>query len=333
MPIRVLLPVFFTAILVFCGQVHAAGPTRNTDPGAARLVMDDLPRFWRAFDRAAQATSPAARAEVYQRDYLGAGSAGLKAFTELRIGDGRKLAATIDRHPRYYAALREQTGQVAAHEAAIRAAFRKLATLHPEAVFPDVYFLVGRMNSGGTLTDAGLLIGLEMYGRTAGTPTGELGEWHQAVLRDMDGLPHIVAHELVHYQQRYPTVAKPTLLQMSISEGVADFIAERISGQHINPQVHAWAEPRARQLWREFQSVMHGTNPAGWLYDPTPGDGRPADLGYWMGYRIAKAYCEAAPDPAQAVQDMLSIQDFDHFLASSGLEAAWGPAQEGAASH
>lgn len=333
MPIRVLRSLLFTGILALCGQAGATGPVRNTDPDVARLVVEDLQRFWRAYDTAAQARTPAARAGIYQRDYLEAGSAGLKAFTTLRIGDGRQLAATIDRHPRYYAALREQTGAVAAHEADIRAAFRKLASLHPGAVFPDVYLLVGRMNSGGTLTDAGLLIGLEMYGRTAATPTEELGEWHLAVLRDMHGLPHIVAHELVHYQQRYPTVETPTLLQMAINEGVADFIAELISGRHINPHVHAWAEPRARQLWREFRQVMHGTDPAGWLYDTTPGEGRPADLGYWMGYRIARAYYEGAPDPAQAVRDMLAIQDFEQFLARSGLAASLEPAQEGAASH
>lgn len=45
--------------------------------------------------------------------------------------------------------------------------------------FPDVYFLVGRMSSGGTTSDAGLLIGVEMYGLSEDTPREELGMWHQ----------------------------------------------------------------------------------------------------------------------------------------------------------
>ena len=32
---------------------------------------------------------------------------------------------------------------------------------YPEAVFPPVYFVVGRFNSGGTVSEAGVILGLE----------------------------------------------------------------------------------------------------------------------------------------------------------------------------
>jgi hypothetical protein len=334
MPLSVrLLSLFLcTGFVVAGGQ--AAGPAAAAAPGpeTARIVTDDLSRFWRAFDAAAGRPTPA-RAAIFQRDYLDAGSTGLAEFTRLRIGDGTQLAATIDRHPRYYASLRPRMDSVAAFEAPIRAGFRRLAALHPDAVFPDVYLLVGRMNSGGTLGDTGLLIGLEMYGRYPDTPDGELGDWHRAVLRDMDGLPHIVLHELVHYQQHYVLDEAPTLLQMAINEGVADFLGELASGRHINERVHAWAEPRARQLWGEFAAQRHQTSPKGWLYDPAPGQGRPADLGYWVGYRVAKAYYDRAPDKAAAVREMLTIRDFEAFLARSGLGESLGGPQVGAISN
>ncbi|WP_158637224.1 DUF2268 domain-containing putative Zn-dependent protease [Arenimonas daejeonensis] len=189
------------------------------------------------------------------------------------------------------------------------------------------------MNSGGTISPTGLLIGLEMYGRYPHTPDAELGDWHRAVLRDMDGLPHIMAHELVHYQQKYEIPGEPNLLQKSIYEGTADFLCELISGQHINPQVHAWAEPRAHALWLEFQAAMHGTSHEGWLYGAVPGSDRPADLGYWMGYRIAKAYYQQAPDKVQAVRDMLTIRDFDAFLARSGVAMTFGTPEQVPAKH
>ena len=329
---RLLSLVLCTLFAASGGQPARSAEPARTGPDAARVITDDLDRFWRAYD-AAWALAPAQRADVFQRGYLDAGSPGLKEFTRLRIGDGAQLAATIDRHPRYYAALRLRMDAVRSYEAPIRAGFRRFAELYPDAVFPDVYLLIGRMNSGGTLSDRGLLIGLEMYGRHPDTPDAELGEWHRAVLRDMDGLPHIVVHELVHYQQRYEFGDAPTLLQLSINEGVADFLGELASGRHINPHVHAWAEPRARTLWAEFAARRHGTSTKGWLYDPAPGQGRPADLGYWVGYRIAKAYYDRSPDKAAAVRDMLTIEDFEAFLARSGLGESLGGAQEGATSH
>ena len=334
MPLSVRLLFLFlcTGFVVAGGQSASPAAAAVPGPDTARIVTDDLARFWRAFDAAA-GQSAQARAAIFQRDYLDAGSAGLHEFTRLRIGDGAQLAATIDRHPRYYASLRRHLDSVAGSEAPIRAGFRRLAALHPEAVFPDVYLLVGRMSSGGTLSDTGLLVGLEMYGRYPDTPDGELGDWHRAVLRDMDGLPHIVLHELVHYQQRYTMDETPTLLQMAINEGVADFLGELASGRHINEHVHAWAEPRARELWGEFAAQRHRTSPKGWLYDPAPGQGRPADLGYWVGYRIAKARYERAPDKAAAVREMLTIQDFEVFLARSGLDETLGGPQVGAISN
>ena len=37
-----------------------------------------------------------------------------------------------------------------------------------------------------------------------------------------------------------------------------------------------------------------------------PGDGRPNDLGYFIGYRIAQAYYQRAADKAQAVRDIIT---------------------------
>src|SRR5262249_45396504 len=107
-------------------------------------------------------------ASVFQREYFDKGSDGLKAFKRARI-DQCSFIETLVRHPGYYASMRQSTLRVNSMKEPIRASFRKLKTLYDDAVFPDVYFLIGCMNSGGTTADAGLLIGTEMYGRTANT--------------------------------------------------------------------------------------------------------------------------------------------------------------------
>lgn len=307
---RRLLPILLSLLL--------AGQQVLAADAVPRLVSEDLARFWRAHDLAAHESDPARRAAIYQTQYLDRGSPGLRAFAELRIGDGASLAAAVDAAPAYYASLRWQQRRLAEMEPAIRRVFAGMSRLLPDARIPDVYFLIGRMNSGGTLADTGLLIGLEMYGREAGAPEHELGQWHRQVLRGMDALPAIVAHELVHYQQRGSLSGQPTLLQAVLNEGVADFVGELVAGSHINSHVHEWAEPRAAELWEEFRRRKDGTDLAGWLYGGQV-EGRPADLGYWMGYRIAKAYYERAEDKSQALRDMLAIEDAEAFLASSGL--------------
>src|SRR5690606_27083869 len=202
-----------------CAQEPAFSP----DPESARLVTHDLDRFWTAWDAAADAEGAEARAAIFQQRYLDAGSPGLQAFTRLRIENGEKLVAAIDTHPRYYASLRPRMATLDARMPAIRGMLRRMEALYPAAVFPDVYFLIGRMNSAGTADAAGLLIGVEMFGRGDGVPLDELGDWHRAVVGEFDNLPAIVAHEWVHFQQDSDIDGQPTLLQAAIGEGVADF--------------------------------------------------------------------------------------------------------------
>jgi uncharacterized protein YjaZ len=126
-------------------------------------------------------------------------------------------------------------------------------------------------------------------------------------------VPHIVAHELIHFQQRYDG---STLLSASIKEGAADFIAELISGNHINKHVHDFADPKEKELWNEFKEHMNKKDYTGWLYSSSKD--RPNDLGYWMGYKITKAYYDLASDKKIAVKEILNIKDFNKFLEKSG---------------
>src|SRR5690606_12652191 len=268
----------------------ACASPHGTDPDGARLVTDDLARFWSAWD-AAEGLDFDERAHVFDREYLDKGTPGLKAFDKLRIQGARDLVAQIDRYPRYYASLRDRMDRLEAQKADIRESLRSMHKVYPDAVFPDVYSVIGRMSSAGTLDDTGLLIGLDMFGRGEGAPLDELGDWHRAVVGEFDRLPAIVAHEWVHFQQDSPIFGQPTLLQAAIGEGVADFIAELGTGRHINHHVHDWAEPRAAALWEEFRARMDGTDYAGQVYEGANArGGRPADLGYWNGY------CNARPD-------------------------------------
>lgn len=300
-------------------------PEFNRDPARARIVTDDLERFWAAWDLAER--NPGQRRAIFQREYLDAGSHGLKGFVEVRIENVDKLLAAIDRNPRYYASLRTLTSKMAAAAEPALAAMRDLHALLPEAVFPDTYLMIGRMNTGGTIHWNGLLIGAEMYGLTPDTPTDELGAWHRAVIRHRDDLPVIIIHELIHIQQaKFSRTAPANVLAQAIHEGAADFLTELILGRHINVHVHEWALPREAELWLEFREIMHGKDSEDWLYGgDSAGEGRPADLGYFIGYRIAQAYYDQVEDKRAAIRDIVATTDPAAFLEASGYEQRQQP--------
>jgi hypothetical protein len=305
---------FLAAAILDMSNMAAAAtaPNFTGDPDAMQFVTSDIVNFWRAFDEA----QPEIRPEAFQREYFDKGSAGLTAFKRERI-DACGLVPAIQKYRRFYTSIRPSTLRIDEMVPRMRAAFRKFKSLYEEAVFPNVYFLIGCMSSGGTATDDGLLIGAEMYGRTAGMPEEELNASLKSVIKPVDLIPHIVAHELIHYEQHYPTTSETTLLSQSIKEGSADFLGEMISGKHINEIAHKYGDPRESVLWARFKTEMHTADLRNWLYNGWSVKDQPADLGYYIGYKITKSYYDRASDKKAAIKQILTIQDFDRFLSES----------------
>lgn len=302
--------------LFFVLVIHGfAQEKTNQDPAKAHLVTSDIDNFWRAYDLATKETSREKKKEIYQREYFDKGSIGLQDFIKLRIQNAESLLTVIEKRPLYYASIRKETLKVSSMSAKIHQSFRNLKRLYPDAVFPDVYFTIGKLSSGGTTSKNGLLIGTEMFGKTKDSPVSELSGWLKDVLKPIDTLPAIVAHEVIHFEQ--DTANSSKLLAQSINEGAADFIGEMVAGQMINPHLHTYGNPRERELWEEFRQEMQGTVYLKWLYNGTMAKDRPADLGYYMGYKICEAYYKNARDKKQAIKDILTIKDYDKFLQDS----------------
>lgn len=305
------LAFLLAALTLLPASVVAQGYSLVETP----IVTQDIPRFWTAFDRMASAETYEDTLRAFFEDYYVPGSEGLHDFIRARVGSVIQLVDIIRARPAFYASIRESTLRLRAVEPDVRDALGRWVELYPEAEFPAIYFVIGKMTTGGTTTRNRILIGSEMYARTPSMPDSELTNWHRRVIRPVEDVPYIVAHELIHTQQRYPRTR--SLLGQSITEGIADLLGEMISGGNINDSTYVWAAPREAELWDEFQEVMHGTDRAGWLYaNRKPGE--PSDLGYWVGYQIATSFYERAADKAQAIRDMLSIRDFEQFLAESG---------------
>ena len=283
-------------------------------------MTSDIGNFWRAYDLSEGKTTEE-KIEIYDTEYLAIGSIGLRGFTEAHIQDAEKLVNAIEAMPKYYASIRVSSNRVLEMTDRIRAYMHAWKDLYAEAVFPDVYFVIGRMMSAGTFSSNGLLIGTEILSRSDDVPEEELRPVYLKLVKPIEYLPYVVTHELINPQQMYDFDGT-TLLGHSIMEGAADFLGELASGGLFNQLQHEYGRVHEMALWDDFSREMLKDNIKNWLYNyyEDLGD-RPPDMGYYMGYRICESYYEKMDDKRQAIRDILAVKDATdalRFLQESG---------------
>jgi len=82
-----------------------------------------------------------------------------------------------------------------------------------------------------------------------------------------------------------------------------------IVGKIINDHLRAYGDLHERELWLEFKQQMDGKDSSQWLYQGDKSKDRPANLGYYVGYKICESYYRQAANKAAAIEDILRIQD------------------------
>jgi hypothetical protein len=287
---------------------------QQADPRHAKLVTSDITHFWQAYDQAAKDTAHAAA--IYQRAYFDKGSVGLQDYYQAKIGTTERFVANQRAKPAFYRAIRPNTLRIATLAPQIQAGFQKLKELYPEARFPNVYFVIGRWSSAGTSTENGMIIGADQLCRTPDTPLGELNLWARNNFGALDMLPIVVAHEHIHYIQKQSGDA--TLLRGALNEGMADFLAELTTGRNPNGRLQAYGLAHEKEIWADFSKEMNGTSWRNWIANGGQETAeKPADLGYFVGYRICQSYYQEMADKQQAVHDILNIANTPAFLAKS----------------
>lgn len=280
-------------IVVVVFQNSAFGQSNFSEsPLSAKFETSDTKVFWNAFEKMKNST------ENPFKDYVEKGSAGVKGFTKGRIINADSLFVMVKKRKTDYEATRNVLDGISAKEKRVRAIYSALKYWYPNAKFPPVYFVYGRYNSGGTSSDDGIIIGTEM-------------------LKNLDGVTGLIAHELIHYQQKIE--GKDMLLKWTLNEGGADFIGEFISGEAINGFAYKYGEKNMDKLCREFITKLKEKDYRDWLYGTSGKDDRPNDLGYWIGYKIIEAYFNKQEDKHKAINDIINIKDPLLFLKQSGF--------------
>ncbi|GJL94478.1 MAG: hypothetical protein DHS20C05_08830 [Hyphococcus sp.] len=289
-------------------------------PEDAKLIFDDVERFWTAYDLADKEDNADRKAAIFRQHYLAPGTDGLIDYHWIKTQSMEKLVKRIEGARGYYDGIRERTLSAAAYEGVIRNGLRKFVALYPDATVPDVTFVIGRLNSGGTAGATGMLIGLDVWSWAEGVPLDGLQPGFQKVVQnlDLDALPSIVVHEHVHALQQY--TGEENVLRGALQEGSADFLAGLALPDHEKPHYYQWGLEREEEIWRRFEQEMLGDNYKNWIGNNSTVDDENwyADLGYFIGARISEAYYEKAEDKQEAIKDLLFVNDAAAILEKSG---------------
>lgn len=288
----------------------------------AIINTSDIDLFWNTYDRFLKDTTNAAI--LFQTSYFEKGTPALQEYFRIKtrnIGGIKGFVQNMKKMPSFYASIRANTCKISSLKDTIRIIYQNLKNWYADAIFPPLSFHIGGWSSGGTATDYGLHVGADMYANNPDTDKSELNAWQKRNSYLFENLKYVVAHELIHAQQgnmREDTI----LLKHVIQEGMADFIGELISGNSANEFLINWAKGNEKRIWDAFKKEMYLDRYSNWIANSSQEKPDwPADLGYWVGYKICKSYFENAADKKKAVYEMFHIQNYQAFYEKSQVEA------------
>ena len=288
-----------TILLLIVG----CGSKLNTNPDDIQVITSDIDRFWSTVDNYEGELSVA-----LDKEYIEKGTDGLKDFTSTQIINAEKLANQYLADKKYYASIRNNSLLTIETKEDIIKYFKVFKSIYPKAKFPDIYYLIGRRSSGGTVSENGLLIliGAEVH-------------------TDFNKYVPTVIHELMHPNQAEINSSWGSSLTQAIHEGGADFIASLVLGDSIkmNDETYNYGYQHEEELWREFSTKMYETGEIGqeeiykWFYGGQK-EGVPTMLGYFIGYQITKSYYDKMENKQKAIYRILHPHFSKRLLKDSG---------------
>ncbi len=290
------------------------------------LHTEDLPRFYQAFDSVMTTTDSVKKINFIKTLYENKASAGLKKFMEIRWANTQEWynlmknekAKLIEKRPFILSVLKQ--------EPIIKEKIERFKKLYPKFRDGDIYFCVGKNNSGGTIYNNTVYIGAEV-----------------AAYDKPDWAVNLVLHEFTHTQQwtqkNIVEFEKDTafvkkyeethanLLGKCLEEGMADFIADLVfHNPDSSPKNHTnFGLKNELQIWSLFKTEMNKPIDYndGWIYGQKEVNGEKiSDIGYFVGHMICKSFYEKSKNKKQALDYMLNLNLTDEnsktFLEKSG---------------
>lgn len=268
-----------------------------------RISNTDVTHFWKAYDQVQQTRDSLKQIEIIKSEYLHKASPALKALIKMDTLSASDYLKSIQKSSKRWNKVREKTVQLAQQDYHIEKLYEAFKKVYPSFHSPQISFVIGIFNRGGTTTREFILIGTEVVALTASSDP----EIKQAT-------EYNIAHELVHVQQDYINGVNNEeeyhnldLLGWALMEGSCDFIAEKLLGKLPYIAYMDYGRKHEGELWTEFKKDMYLLDTEKWMYNGNASPDKPADLAYFIGYAICKSYYERAEDKKAALKAIINI--------------------------
>lgn len=311
-------------LVALCALIFLTGCPRPVP--LDHIVSSDVDHFWVAYDRITATTDTAEQRRLLQTYYFDKGTPGLAALREARRYTADDYLQAIRQYPKYWADMRERTGRIPQKAREIQIAIEQFQSLYPKYRPATVYFAIGAFRTNGTAMDSMVLIGTEMAMADSLVDVTQLPDDLQYVkdyLQTNPGehLPFLMVHEYVHTQQS--ARGGFDLLSQAVFEGTAEFIAELATGRVSPTPAIDYGRKNEALVKARFAEEMFSPFFYRWIWNNTQNEFGMRDLGYYVGYAIARKVYEAADDKQAAVARMIELEyndpeDIEWFVEESG---------------
>jgi hypothetical protein len=287
-----------------------------------KIITSDVKNFWNAYDKLQNGKDFKDSINILQKYYFDKATPEFKKFVQLRTLNAKDFVEHIKFEPKFWKTIRPLTINIENKTDKIHYVYNEMSKLYPEFKAPNICFAISGLQTGGTTSKGLILIGTEIASvNPKSVDISEVNGFMQKVFENSNGdIVAMIAHELVHTQQPDGDNQDESLLSQAIIEGSADFIGSLIYGKIImNKAIYEYGEKNEKQLWKEFYKDVidnKSIDDTDWFYDYN--SNRPADLGYYLGFKIVESYYNKSKNKKEAIKNIIQMKNPYKFLEKSG---------------
>ncbi len=240
---------------------------------------------------------------------------------ELRDFKAKEYVDWIAATPEFWKTIRPLTIEVKGKKKKFDEIYHNMNELYDDFQPPNICFAISPMRTGGTTSKGLILIGTEIAAvNPKFVDISEIGGFFKKVFQNSTGdINSMIAYELIHTQQPKGDNENSSLLSQSITESSADFIGGLILGKMtMDKAIFEYGQKNEQALWIEFKQDIKadkGLEDTDWFYNYN--SNRPANLGYYLGYKITESYYSNSTDKKRAIKEILEMKNAEEFLKKS----------------
>lgn len=274
------------------------------------IINSDVLNFWTAYDNITATKDTVLQLQHINNLFINNASRGQKGMFEARNYTPKEYVDAINHYPKFWNSIRENTINTEKYTIKIRNGINNLKDIYPDLKPATIYYTIGVFRSPGTGFNNLALIGSEFALGDKNTNTSEFSGNLKTIIDNYfkvnptEYLDFLNIHEYVHTQQNE---ALNNILSQSLFEGIADFIAAKVTNKKAPFKYHQFGLENEIELKKAYENEVFNIRKMGdWMWNVN-NQFQTRDLVYFIGSRIAEANYNKASDKKLAIKEMIEL--------------------------